>query len=89
MDQKIKDLWNNNKLLFLLFIPFIALWFFRNLVISLLVTSGNKIVGDTTQKSEALKTQETVENTKANQIIQDADQAAANKPAVDENWNRK
>lgn len=89
MDEKIKTLWQNNKIVFFLLIPFIALWFARNVVIDLLVKSGNKVVGDATTQSEALKSTQDVANAKADQIIHDADQAAANKLAVDENWNKK
>lgn len=89
MDQKIKDLWNNNRIVFFLCIPLIALYFARNWLISLLVASGNKVVGDTTAQSDVLKQDEAVANTKADQIIADADKQAANKPAVDENWDQK
>lgn len=89
MDQKIKDLWNNNKIVFFLLIPLILLWFFRNIIIGLLVDSGNKIVGDATQKSNELKSQQDVANAKADQIIADADKHAAEKPSVGEDWNKK
>jgi hypothetical protein len=88
MDEKIKSLWQNNKILFFLLIPLILLWFGRNLLISLLVSSGNKVVGDSSKKSEELKQAETIANTKADQIIQDADQNAAKKPVVGEDWNK-
>lgn len=89
MDEKIKALWANNKIVFFLLIPLIALWFARNVLIDLLVSSGNKVVGDATQKSEALKSDQDVANAKADQIIKDADTAAKNKPAVDEDWDKK
>lgn len=89
MDEKIKALWQNNKIVFFLLIPLIALWFARNVIINLLVSSGNNIVGDTTAKSDVLKHDETVANTQADQIKADADKAAATKPAVGEDWNNK
>lgn len=88
MDKKIKTLWQNNKIVFFLLIPFIALWFARNVVIDLLVKSGNKVVGDATAQSEALKSTQDIANAKADQIIHDADQAAANKPVVGVDWNK-
>ncbi len=89
MDERIKNLWNNDKLEFFLLIPLIALYFARNVIIDLLVSSGNKIAGDATQKSDALKHDATVASTRADQIIQDANQAAANKPVVTEDWFKK
>lgn len=88
LDEKIKNLWNNNKIVFFLLIPLIALWYFRNVIIDLLVSSGNKVVTDTTKKSDELKHDQTVANTKADQIIADADAAAAKKPLVGEDWNK-
>lgn len=91
MDEKIKSLWQNNKILFFLLIPLIVLWFARNLIIELLVSSGNKIVGDTTAKSDVLKQDQTVADAQANQIKADADAAAAaaQKEPVGEDWNKK
>lgn len=89
MDEKIKALWASNKLVFFLLIPLIALWFARNLIIDLLVKSGNKVMGETTTKSDALKSEQDVANAQANQIKADADAAAANKPPVGEDWNKK
>lgn len=89
MDAWIKNLWANNKIVFFLLIPLIALWFARNIIIGMLVDSGNKVVGDATAKSNELKTAEDIANAQANQIKADADAAAANKPAVGEDWNKK
>lgn len=88
MDEKIKNLWNNNKLVFFILIPLIALWFARNILIDLLVSSGNKIVGDTTAKSDGLKHDQDVANTQADQIKADADKAASKKDPVGEDWNK-
>lgn len=89
MDEKIKTLWQNNKLTFFLILPIIAIWFCRNVLISLLVSSGNKVVGDATEKSDQLKQEETVANTKADQIKADADKARQAMPVAGEDWNSK
>ena len=91
MDEKIKSLWANNKIIFFLLIPLIALWFGRNLIIDLLVSNSNKTVGDTTGKSDSLKHDEIVANSQANQIKADADaQVTATKSdLVTEDWNKK
>lgn len=88
MDEKIKNLWNNNKIVFFLLVPLIVLWFCRNIIIGLLVDSGNKVVGEATTKSNELKGQQDVANAKADQIIADADKHAAEKPKVGEDWNK-
>lgn len=89
MDEKISNLWKTNKIAFFLLLIPIGLWFARNIIIDLLVKSGNKVVGDATTQSEVLKNESTVANTKADQIIADADAQAAAKPAVGEDWNKK
>jgi hypothetical protein len=89
MDEKIKALWVNNRILFFLLLPLIAVYFLRNWIISLLVDSGNKLVSDTTKKSDALKQEETVANTQAEQIKAQADAAPATTPVADEDWNKK
>jgi len=89
IEEKIKSLWENNKLLFLLLLPILALVMFRNVLIDILVSSGNKKVGEATLASDQLKQEATVANTQADQIIKDADHADATKPTADENWNTK
>lgn len=89
MDDKIKALWANNKILFFLLLPLVLLAIFRNVLISLLVSSGNKIVSDSTAKSDELKTEADKANTQANQIIADADKKSEDKPTVTEDWNKK
>lgn len=91
MDEKIKGLWAKNKLFFFLLLPLIALYFARNWITDILVDSGNKVVGDATDKSNELKHAQDVANAQANQLKADADAAAAagkNKP-VGEDWNKK
>ena len=89
MDDKIKALWANNKILFFLLIPLIALYFLRNWVISLLVDSGNKIISDTSKKNDELKSHEDAANAQADQIKADADKARNNTPVADEDWYKK
>lgn len=89
MDEKIKNLYNNNKIVFFLLVPLIALYFCRNILIGLLVDNGNKIAGEAAKKSDELKSEEVAANSKADQIIADADKHAADKPAVGEDWNKK
>lgn len=89
MDEKIKALWQNNKIVFFLLLIPIGLWFARNFIIDLLVDSGNKIVGETSDKSNQLKSEQDVANAKADQLKADADKARENTPKADEDWNKK
>lgn len=88
MDEKIKALWANNKIVFFLILPLITLWFLRSIVIDLLVSSANKTMNDTTTKDESLRHDQDTANAQANQIKADADKARENKPNVGEDWNK-
>ena len=88
MDEKIKNLWINNKVLFFILIPLIAVFFLRNIIIDLLISGGHKALDEAKKKSDELKNDSSVANTKANQIIEDANKASENKPKVTEDWNK-
>jgi hypothetical protein len=91
IENKLKDIWANNKLLLVLVaIPLLILKF-RSVIIDLLVKDSRKIVDETTKKDDALKTEQTVANTKADQIIVDANKAKkdSDSQTVNEDWNKK
>lgn len=91
LEDKVTDIWNNHKWLFVLVaIPLVILKF-RSVIIELLVKDSRKILDDTTKKDDVLKQQQTAATTKADQIIADADKArkdSQNEP-VKEDWNKK
>jgi hypothetical protein len=87
--QKLKEVWEKNKLLILIIIPLILLAKFRDLIIDILVSSSKKLVEKTTKDSAELKQEQDAANNEANQIIADADKKSENKPKVDKDWHKK
>lgn len=89
MDQKIKDLWNNNKLTFLLLIVPVLIAIFRNSLIDLLISNSKKIAADTQNQDTALATQEKQANDQANQIVESAEKLSQDPTKVTEDWNKE
>lgn len=85
----LKDLWEKNKLFFLILIPIIVLIKFRDVFINLLVKGAKREVDQTQQQDATLAKKEDQANAQANQLVQDANQLGENKPTVDENWYKK
>lgn len=94
MDEKIKNLWNNNKLLFFLLLPIILIFVFRDLVISILIGSARKTAEEAKREDANLQSQ-------ANQADRDADKLKGqvdnleddikkrNENDIGEDWNKK
>lgn len=57
MDEKIKNLWNNNKILFFILLPLILIFVFRDLILSLLIGSARKVSEGAKKEDEKLKDQ--------------------------------
>jgi hypothetical protein len=87
--QKMKDIWNKNKLLILIVVPLILLAKFRDILISLIVASGKRLMEKTKQQDGKLKQEQDDANNKANQIVDDANKKSENKPPVDDDWYKK
>jgi hypothetical protein len=89
MDQKLKDLWNNNKIVFFILLPLIAIWMFRNILIDLLIGSSHQLTQDATGKDQVLANEEAAAKAKAEQLQQQAAAAGQNKPEVGADWYKK
>ena len=93
LDQKLKDLWNGNRLAFwLLVIPLglcIVAYKFRSVIIDLLVSDSRKIAIETEKQDDALAQQQAAAAAQAALLVQQAADLAKDKPAVGEDWNKK
>ena len=94
MDEKLKELWNTNKLFFFLLLPLAILWFFKDLVFSILAGSARKTSEEARKQDEQLQSQSNQAATDAAKAQAAAD-AAAKRIAdrkegdVSEDWNKK
>ncbi len=91
MDQWIKDLWNKNKLVFILLLPIVLIVFFKDLIFSYLVKSSNDKVDKTKAKDEELKQKAKAANEQADKAKQEADKLEKEIKDIegDEDWHRK
>lgn len=84
-----KDLWNDNKTIFIVLIPLIAVIFGRNLLMSLIVSNAKKTIMNATQQDTKLASQENAANTQADQLIKTADSLPSQEQPVTEDWYTK
>lgn len=93
LDQKLKDLWNGNKLAFwLLVIPLglcIVAYKFRSALIDLLVKDSRKIAIETEKQDDALAQQQAAAAAQAAQLVQQAQDLGKDKKPVGEDWNKQ
>jgi hypothetical protein len=94
MDEKIKNLWNNNKILFFLLIPLIALWIFKDVLFSLLASSARKTADEARKEDDKLKAQADELDKQAAITKAEADAAGKRiadrkEEDVDEDWHKK
>lgn len=94
MDEKIKNLWNNNKILFFLLIPIILIVVFRDLILALLFGSARKTVEQAKAEDAKLTTESNAANLEAEKLKAEADMLAKQIGARKESdipldWNKK
>jgi len=91
MDNWIKNLWNSNKLLFLLLLPLVFIIFFKDLILEYLIGSARKMSNEAQEKDHVLQTEEEKLNLEAENMRAKAAQLGenANNVGKDENWNKK
>lgn len=93
LDEKLKDLWKNNKLAFwLLVLPIglcIVAYKFRSVIIDMLVSDSRKIAIETEQKDKELAAQQAAAAAQAAQLVQQAQDLGKDKPSVGEDWNKQ
>lgn len=82
-------LWDQYKGFLIVFGILILIFKFREVIIDLLVSGAHKTVSDATKQDQILRDEEKLANYQANEFIKKAADAATNKPAVDEDWNKK
>lgn len=58
MDDYFKNLWKNNKILFILLIPAIILYFLRDIIIDLLISSSRKISKEARKRDDKLRAEQ-------------------------------
>jgi hypothetical protein len=88
MNKWIKDLWNNNKLLFFILIPIVILVFFNDIIMQLIASGARKEVNKTKSKDDQLKTELKELDEKANMHKKNADNIRDERDnvEVDEDW---
>jgi len=75
MDDWIKNLWKENKLVFFLLIPLILIIFFRDLIISLIVGNARKVANKAKAKDAELKAKADAANIEADKLKSQSDKA--------------
>lgn len=98
MDEKIKKLWNGNKILFWILFPFILLLFIgyllRDLIIAALIGSARKTTEDARSRDKTLEEKMHAEEVEATKSKAEADAAAKRieerkESDIDLDWNKK
>jgi ABC-type multidrug transport system fused ATPase/permease subunit len=98
MDEKIKNLWNTNKILFWILSPIILLLFlgfiFRDVVMAFLVGSARKTSQEARNESEKLESQMHKTEVEAAKSQAEVDAAARRieerkEADISEDWNKK
>ncbi len=73
MDEKIKNLWNNNKILFFILIPLIILYVLKDVIFALLGASARKTTEKAKEEDSKLKDQANQANLEAEKLKSQAD----------------
>lgn len=98
MDEKIKSLWNNNRILFFILLPLVIILFlgfvFRDLVLALLIGSARKTSEEAKKNDEELKAKQNAANNQANELKAKSDQIEEKinerkEEEVSEDWHKK
>lgn len=90
MDTWIKNLWKNNKLLFIIAIPLILIVVLRDVIMNLLIGSARKIANKAKVEDSKLKAEEDRLNAEADKKREEADKLGekADNVEKDENWHK-
>lgn len=84
------ELWEKDKIFFIIFGVLIAIAKFRDVLIQLIVGAAKHTVEETEKKSTELQDDQNKANNQANDLIKDAEKKAADANApVDEDWYKK
>lgn len=94
MDEKLKELWNSNKLFFFLLLPLALVFLFRDFLFALLAGDAHKTADEARKQDAQLQDQSNAAAVDAAKAKAEAD-AAAQRIAdrkegdVSEDWNKK
>lgn len=91
MDEKIKSMWQNNKILFFLLIIPITLWFLKDIIMSMLVRNANSELQETKDKDKELAADIDSAKAQAQVLKASSDQKEAEIAKIkdDADWNEK
>lgn len=89
MIQKLKDLWNKDKFLFIGLAALLLLATFRDAIIDLLVGSARNIGEKAQEKNNDLKAKEDAANQQAEALLQDIKAKENQPPVTDVDWYKK
>lgn len=90
MDEWLKKLWENNKILFVLLLPLVLILLFKDLLLELLVGSVRVKTKQTAEEDKKLKSEQDAINDAANKLKSEADELGKKAEKVDEreDWNK-
>lgn len=98
MDEKLKSLWANNRVLFFILLPLIIVvvlvFTFRDLVLALLIGSARKVSDEAKKQDDQLKTQADTAKSQSDVAKAQADQIDKTiqdrkEGDISEDWNKK
>jgi hypothetical protein len=87
--QDVKDIWAQDKVFFIAFGAIILTIKFRDILISLLVSSGKRVFTKAQTQDADLAKQETQANQQSDQLVQDAQNAPSKEKPITDDWNKK
>ena len=86
VNQDLKDLWDKDRLFLITFGVIILFVKFRDLLISILLNSANRVQASAKKSDSKLASQENNANNEANALVEDAHNVAQDEAPVDSNW---
>jgi hypothetical protein len=88
VNSEVSDLWEKDKNFVLLFGVIILGVKFRQILISLIISSSKALFNSTEKKSNALDQKEVDDNADAEKLIQEAKQLPNDETPVTDDWNK-
>lgn len=91
MNDFFKDLWKDNKILFLLLLPLITLYFLRDIIINLLISSSRKISKEARKRDDELRAEQDSANAAADAKRKQAEEREKQIENLedDESWHKR
>lgn len=91
MNDFFKGLWKDNKILFILLIPVIVLYFLRDIIINLLISSSRKISKEARKRDDELRAEQDRLDSAANAKRKEAEKREEEIKDLpeDEDWHKR